>query len=501
MVSKSFFNLIVNNFLEHVFVLNNKREIIFQTSNNSSLLGYSDEEILKDGFQSLFVNPLFSFDEALDKAVKYGEYYNTENFKHKTKKYINVAFRILYQEDESNSECYFVFYLSDNTQQNLVRKDIIKKSLTIENLAKSRKIRDGHLNEAIYEILESSSRAMQTTRVNAWLFDTEKTQSQCIGNFDARENKLVPQTALPRIAMPLYFSLFETEKIIITRNTLTETKTAELYEFYLKPHDIQSLMDVPVRIEGEMVGVICFENVGCPREWTLQEQKYGLVAAQMLSLTIESYNKQLAKQALELALDEKNILLQEVNHRVKNNLSIVASLMNLQSEKSNDDYHKQLFMECRNRLDSIATVHELIYKAKSYSHINFKEYLNQIIEHISDSYKSVEHIKIIKGITEVDIDISAAIPLALIVNELITNAYKHAFSNKTEGVIEILLVENNKQVFLTIKDNGQGFDKTVIPKNSIGMEILGGLIEQINGTCNLTSDEKGTQYKISFSKK
>ncbi|MBK8366188.1 MAG: ATP-binding protein [Bacteroidetes bacterium] len=501
MVSKSFFNLIVNNFLEHVFVLNKKREIIFQTSNNSSLLGYSDEEILKDGFQSLFINPLFLFDEALDKAMKYGEYYNTENFKHKTKKFINIAFRILYQEDEANSESYFVFYLRDNTQQNLVRKDIIKKSLTIENLAKSRKIRDGQLNEAIYEILESSSRAMQTTRVNAWLFDTEKTQIQCIGNFDARENKLVPQTALPRIAMPLYFSLFETEKIIITRNTLTETKTAELYEFYLKPHDIQSLMDVPVRIEGEMVGVICFENVGCPREWTLQEQKYGLVAAQMLSLTIESYNKQLAKQALELALDEKNILLQEVNHRVKNNLSIVASLMNLQSEKSNDDYHKQLFMECRNRLDSIAAVHELIYKAKSYSHINFKEYLNQIIEHISDSYKSFEHIKIIKGITEVDIDISAAIPLALIVNELITNAYKHAFTNKKEGAIEILLVENNKQVFLTIKDNGQGFDKTVIPKNSIGMDILGGLIEQINGTCNLTSDEKGTQYKISFSKK
>jgi two-component sensor histidine kinase len=501
MVSKSFFNLIVNNFLEHVFVLNNKREIIFQTSNNSSLLGYSDEEILKDGFQSLFINPLFSFDEALDKAVKYGEYYNTENFKHKTKKFINIAFRILYQENEANSESYFVFYLRDNTQQNLVRKDIIKKSLTIENLSKSRKIRDGHINEAIYEILESSSRAMQATRVNAWVFDKEKTQIQCIGNFDARENKLVPQTALPRIAMPIYFNLFETEKIIITHDTLKETKTAELYEFYLKPHDIQSLMDVPVRIEGEMIGVICFENVGCPREWTLQEQKYGLVAAQMLSLTIESHNKQLAKQALELALDEKNILLQEVNHRVKNNLSIVASLMNLQSEKSNDDYHKQLFIECRNRLDSIATVHELIYKAKSYSHINFKEYLNQIIEHISDSYKSVEHIKIIKGITEVDIDISAAIPLALIVNELITNAYKHAFSKKKEGVIEILLVENNKQVFLTIKDNGQGFDKTVIPKNSIGMEILGGLIEQINGTCNLTSNEKGTLYKISFSKK
>lgn len=501
MVSKSFFNLIVNNFLEHVFVLNSQQEITFQTENNSSLLGFSNDEILKKGFPSLFINPQFSLNEVLDKAKKYGEFYGTENFEHKTKKHINIAFRILYQEEVSTHQHLFVFYLRDNTQQNLVRKDIIKKSLTIENLSKSRKIRDGQINEAIYEILESSSRAMQVTRVNAWLFDKEKTQIQCIGNFDARENKLVPQTALPRIAMPLYFNLFETEKIIITRDTLTETKTAELYEFYLKPHDIQSLMDVPVRIEGEMIGVICFENVGAPREWTLQEQKYGLVAAQMLSLTIESHNKQLAKKALELALEEQTILLQEVNHRVKNNLTIVASLMNLQSEKSHDDYHKQLFMECRNRLDSIAYVHELIYKAKSYSHINFKEYLNQIIEHISNSYKSFNHIKIVKGITDVHVDISSAIPMALIVNELITNAYKHAFTNKTEGIIEVSLLENNNQVFLTIKDNGNGFDKTVIPKNSIGMDILSGLINQIEGTCNLTSDEKGTIYKISFSKK
>ena len=501
MVSKSFFNLIVNNFLEHVFVLNNKREIVFQTQNNSSLLGYTEEEIIKNGFQSLFINPQFSFTEALDKAEKYGEYYCTENFKHKTKKYINIAFRILYQEDEANNEALYIFYLRDNTQQNLIRKDIIKKSLTIENLSKSRKIRDGRIDEAIYEILESSSRAMQTTRVNAWLFDDEKAQIQCIGNFDARENKLVLQTALPRIAMPMYFNLFETEKIIITSDAFNESKTAELLEIYLRPHDIQSLMDIPIRIEGEIIGVICFEHVASPREWTLQEQKYGLVAAQMLSLTIESHNKQKAKQELELALEEKNILLQEVNHRVKNNLSIVASLMNLQSEKSNDDYHKQLFMECRNRLDSIATVHELIYKAKSYSHINFKEYLNQIINHISDSYSSVQHIKIVKSIAEVGVDISAAIPLALIVNELITNSYKHAFTNKKEGIIEVSLLENNKQVFLTIKDNGHGFDKTIVPENSIGMDILGGLIEQINGTCNLTSDEKGTQFKISFSKK
>lgn len=231
MVSEPILNLIVNNFLEHVFVLNNKREIVFQTENNSSLFGYTNEEIIEKGFAWLFVHTKFELDEALEKAKKYGEYYNTEDFKHKTKKFINIAYRIRYQEDKITKEPIFIFYIRDNTHQNLMRKDIIKKTLTIENLSKSRKIRDGKINEAIYEILESSSRAMQVTRVNAWVFDDKKTEIQCVGNFDARENKLIPQASVPRIAMPKYFHLFETEKIIITRDVFNESKTAETIAF------------------------------------------------------------------------------------------------------------------------------------------------------------------------------------------------------------------------------------------------------------------------------
>lgn len=492
---------LVNNFLEHVIVLNADKKITFQTDDISALLGFDANEIEHLSVSHLFINPNFSLDDVLTKAKKYGEFIGTENLKHKTKNYINVAYRLYYEEDEASHTSYYIFYLRDNTQQNLIRKDIIKKSLTIERLSKSRKIREGKIDEAVFEILESSSRAMNTARLNAWVFDDKKTEIQCIGNFDARENKLVPQTSLPRIAMPKYFHLFETEKIIMTSDAFNEPKTAELLEFYLKPHDIQSLMDIPVRIEGEMIGVICFEHVGSPREWTLQEQKYGLVAAQMLSLTIETHTKILAKQALEVSLTEQSILMQEVHHRVKNNLSIVASLMNLQADKSNDEYHKQLFMECKNRLESIVTVHELIYKAKSYKQLNFKDYLNQIIKHISSSYSSIKNVRIEKDIKDVNIDISTAVSLALIVNELITNAYKHAFNMIKEGVVEISLFENNKQIFLTIKDNGSGFDKTVVSKNSIGMDILNGLVEQISGTYQLTSNEKGTLYKISFSKK
>ncbi|MDF2449816.1 MAG: hypothetical protein K0R26_2320 [Bacteroidota bacterium] len=501
MLSQPFIKHVLNNFLEHVFVLNSNQEFLFKSEGIENLLGFSNSEIAGGSFSGLFLDPNFSFNETIEKAKKYGEFLSIENFKHKTKKYINIAFRVIYQEDQVTGEELYIFYLRDNTQQNIIRKDIIKKSLTIENLSKSRMIRDGHIDEAIYEILESSSRAIQTTRVNAWVFDENKTKIQCIGNYDVRENKLVHQASLPRIIMPRYFSLFETEKIIITTDTSKENRTDEMDETYLRPNDIQSLMDIPVRIEGEMIGVICFENVGAPREWTLMEQKYGLVAAQMVSLTIESYNKQKVKQELELSVKEKTILLNEVNHRVKNNLAIVSSLMNLQSEKSKDNYHKQLFIECRNRLDSISTVHELIYKSKNYAEIDFKAYLDKIIDHITASYQSFGFVVVIKNIESVKVNISYAVPLALIVNELITNSYKHAFNSKNEGEIHIHLHEEKERVNLLISDNGSGFDKDNIPKTSMGMDILNGLIHQIEGTCDLVSDDKGTRYKISFSNK
>lgn len=501
MPNQKFHNFILNNFLEHVCVLNADLRIVFCSENTEDLLGFSKAEIIEKGIKKLFLSNHFSIEEVLFKAEKYDEFISTENFLHKTKNFINIAYRVYCQIDEEAGEKLFIFYLRDNTQQNSVRKDLLKKILTYENLTKSQKIRSGKLEDAINEILESSSRAMQITRVNAWIYNKEKTEIQCVGNFDARANKLIPQGALPCIAMPVYFSLFENDKIIISNDALNDTRVSELLELYLKPLDIYSLMDVPIRIEGEIIGVICFENVGVIREWSFQEQKFGVAASQLLSLSIESNSKQKATNLLEISLDEQKVLLQEVNHRVKNNLSIVSSLMNLQKEKSKDDYHKNLFLECKNRLDSISTVHELIYKAKSYSELNFKDYLNQIIDHISSSYSSLKHIKISQNLKDVKVDISYAIPLALIVNELITNAYKHAFKTSDVGIINISLKENNNVVVLEIEDNGHGFDKNVIPEYSIGMDILGGLIDQIDGNCNLESNEKGTKYKISFSKK
>ena len=488
---------ILDHFTEGLIVLDAKHKIVFASNFMVSLIGFSKKEILEKTVEELFddkkdeLESLFAQADDVETTIFYTE------LKRKDHAQFTASVRLLKNTDKSSQAAFFL-YIEDCSPVQKIRKDILRKTLTVEALSKSRKIRDGKFDEAIHEILEKASRAMNTQRVNAWMFTADYSEIHCIGNFDSVQNKFVMQGNLPRIAMPNYFRLFETEKIIITSDVYKDNKTAELLEFYLKPFNIRSLMDIPVRIEGEMIGVLCFEHTETPREWNLQEQKFGLVIAQMISLALETSEKLKIRTQLEHSLSEQKVLLQEVHHRVKNNLAIISSLMNLQAEKAKDDYHKRLFLESRNRLDSIAVVHELLYRSKSYSDINFKFYIEEILENLSNSFDSADkQISIIKGINDISLDVSTAIPLALIVNELVTNAYKHAFKGRKDGIIEISLMENNKRVFLRIKDNGPGFDPGTTERSSVGLDILESLISQIDAKMTY-SNSGGSCYEISF---
>ena len=370
----------------------------------------------------------------------------------------------------------------------------------VEHLSKSRKIRDGNFDEAIYEILSSASLAIKTQRVNAWLLVNNHNELKCICNYDSANPNLPLAPNLPKTLIPKYFDLITRREIVLTNNALKNPQSSELSEIYLKPFNVHSLMDIPIHIGGELVGLVCFENTKKSRVWTEREQKFGLVIAQIISLAIETNAKQKAKLELEKALAEQKILLQEVNHRVKNNLAIISSLINMQAEKAQDKYHKNLFQETRNRLMSIAAVHELLYQSKSYSEVNFKKYLNQIIDNLIDSIDiKNKEVKVERKIENIILPVSIAIPLALIVNELVTNSFKHAFKNKKNGIIIISLSEKNKQILLMISDNGSGIDSKKIQKESVGFEIIDALIGQLNASI-IHKNNNGSAYEISFKK-
>ncbi|MBA3970832.1 MAG: ATP-binding protein [Bacteroidetes bacterium] len=488
---------LIDNINEGILVLDSTYKIIFVSNFFLTLTNFDQSDLIGQSIDIIFPEKA----EGLKFIIQCNDRKPTDKLYSdvltKEKKRIPVRISIANDKGkDDHSQC--LVFIKDGSNYQRIRKDILRKALAIETLSKSRKIRDGKLADAINEILQIASRAVNTERVNAWLFDIDHSKIECIGNYESSANKMVKQQSLTRIEMPSYFRLFETEMIIITSDAMNDPVTEELRETYLKPNRIHSLMDIPIRVEGEIIGVVCFEHCDTPRVWNIQEQKFGLVIAQMLSLALETSAKQKARNKLEVALKEQKVLLQEVNHRVKNNLTIVSSLLNLQAAKAKDAFHKDLFYQSKDRVNSIAAVHQLLYQSESYSKVNFKNYVEEIMNNLHSSFSN-DHkkISIKKELSDVQIDVSTAIPLALIVNELVTNSYKHAFEPAKEGTISISLEEKNDEVHLMIKDNGPGYDFEKASDSSVGMDIIRGLAEQINATVKYTNG-KGSTHDIRF---
>lgn len=398
---------------------------------------------------------------------------------------------------EIDSKKHCILFLRSNQETIVLRNELVSKINAIEQLAKSQKIRDGKLQDAIHEILEVSSKATKTSRVSVWKYADSKDIIHCLGSYEKGVfSSFEGEDELPTISKPAYFKLFEQEKIIFSSDSFSNEHMHELKYDYLIPNDIQAMMDVPVRIEGEVVGVFCFENVGAQREWTLDDQKFGLISAQMVSLAIETSEKKKLQLELEKTVKRQQNLFIESNHRVKNNLTIISSLIHLQAQNCKDSYHENLFNDLQNRVMSIVSLHEMLNNTKSFETINLRIYLEDIVLKLENSFALVnQKAKIVRSIEPVDVEISKSIVLGLIVNEIITNSFKHAFHSQSEGVIHLqLFQESNGVICLKINDNGIGFDiqsKT----NTLGIDILKDLVNQLDGEL-LFSSEKGARFEI-----
>lgn len=388
--------------------------------------------------------------------------------------------------------------LVDATHLERKRRDLLRKTLTIELLSKSKKIRNGKLHDAIYEILEMSSKATGVTRVNAWLFDESHDRIECIGNYDTRFGKMVPQESLPLIEMPTYFMLFETEKIIVATNAQASPYTSELNETYLIPNGIVSLMDIPLRSEGEIIGVICFEQVKQTRNWTLNDQKFGLIAAQMVSLAIETHKRKLAQQELEAALRQQKRLLTETNHRIVNNLKITESLLNIQANKAKDSYHRNLMLDSVNRVQSILNLHEMLSENAKSLRISLSQYVNRLVQRLRESLSFPQkQLQLLTSIDSCEIKSSLAMCIGIIINEAVLNSYKHAFAENELGVIRIDFQMLGPKGVLEISDNGKGI-KGNREFSGSGAEIIKGMVEHLNGNLDVDGTN-GMKICVSFS--
>jgi two-component sensor histidine kinase len=204
-------------------------------------------------------------------------------------------------------------------------------------------------------------------------------------------------------------------------------------------------------------------------------------------------------KALQKLVKDKDILLAELHHRVKNNLALINGLLTLQSRDTNNEEALMVISESKNRIRSMALLHDKLYLKNSYDDVNLSEYIKEIVDHINVSLIEADNMEIRMQFDDVLVDISKGISIGLIVNEIITNSLKHAFTKQNKiDVIEVILKKGVKN-HLKIVDNGKGIDEMVKRKNatSMGINIIGSLVDQIDGTYSINTD-KGTYFDLYF---
>jgi two-component sensor histidine kinase len=226
----------------------------------------------------------------------------------------------------------------------------------------------------------------------------------------------------------------------------------------------------------------------------------GFISAFISYRRISDKNKtiDLQKSHLQKSLLEKETLLREIHHRVKNNLQIINGLLEKQGQKAKSQTFKALIKESQDRIYSMVLIHQNIYQTENIDKVDVQPYLKMLIENISNTYKSY------KGITtEIHSDhfmmnIDIAIPFGLIINELMSNCYKHAFVSKEEGKIDIRFKKTEKGIYLLVKDNGIGIPLhfNLEKSNTLGMNLIKGLVRQISGQLNTESSQLGTSFEV-----
>ena len=214
--------------------------------------------------------------------------------------------------------------------------------------------------------------------------------------------------------------------------------------------------------------------------------------------------KKIAEKTIKKNMEDKEILLKEIHHRVKNNLQIITSLLNLQSHITENQSVKAILFQSKTRIESMCKVHEMLYGSKDLSSINYGDYLQDLLSKLILNAKGESNSITLKlAVGDLILNINTAIPLGLLINELVTNSLKYAFTNSDEGTISIAIqLIDDKRLELKYSDDGIGYPTTITFENtqSLGFQLISSLIEQLNGKVKRNSTKKGTQYTLLFEK-
>ena len=230
----------------------------------------------------------------------------------------------------------------------------------------------------------------------------------------------------------------------------------------------------------------------------IYDDKMGVLEASGIAHDIT--DKVIAEFKLTESLKEKEVLIKEIHHRVKNNLQVISSIFNLQSAFTEEEKIKEVLRESQNRIKSMAYIHESLYKSRQMGKIDFEQYVKELSKNLINSYVYKDNeISLLTETESVLLDLDIAIPCGLIVNEIVSNSLKHAFRESSNGIIAVFLKKLKNRVRLRISDDGIGIRENIFGEesNSLGIQLIQTLIEQIKGEIVIDGKD-GTSIEITF---
>jgi len=270
---------------------------------------------------------------------------------------------------------------------------------------------------------------------------------------------------------------------------------AGAYDYVIKDSEGHYLKALPATLE----------NVIKRRQSEMELARYRENLETLVRIRTEDLHKEIeerkkAEELVRASLKEKELLLREIHHRVKNNMQIVTSLLNLQAQKATDDRSMEMIKDSENRVRSMALVHENLDESNDFSRIDFRLYINSLLEYLLGAYGvGSDAIRTRVEINDIFLELNAAIPCAQIINELVTNSIKYAFPGGRKGEISIELSKNGAGYVLTISDDGVGIPSqyNIGSATSLGLQLTGALASQLKGTIVLDRSS-GTRFTLRF---
>jgi two-component sensor histidine kinase len=365
---------------------------------------------------------------------------------------------------------------------------------TEDALTRSTLLQHGDFQSALREIAARSAETLMVERVNIWLIEDGFSALRSIMNYDRETDQVLDNVILSREDLPQYFQLLQSEDIIVTIDSENDEQTSELADGYIRKFGIKSMLDVPVRVAGRMVGLICFEELNRMRDWDVSEQKFALTIAQLLAQALETHRRTEAQLKLEKALAEKQLLLREVNHRVRNNFNLISDMIRLKKGDARDEHHARLFDDLQARIASLNQLHRQLYQSDTISQINFRNFL-------IDMAGSMKHLAFREDAvltTQIDhcqLPLSKAMLCAVIINELMLNSAQHAFSPDQKPFTLLKLDKRGNTVTVIVKDNG-----TWQPAGNAegsGLKLVNELSERLSAKLEMKTTE-GTEFTLTF---